>query len=411
MSRRGRKVVVSLAGVCAVLGASVPVAVVSAAGVGPSTTAWAIEPQPRSGRRILQCARRGELPGSGSLRRRWFRGLSVGTAGTESARAGRAVCERHLEHHEQPRARGRNGQPLGRCVMSRGRELRGRRLGPIRQPGCGRGPGRDMEGNLLEHGHAPDRRRRIGPHPGRGLLCCSRRLSGCRQRLRHEVGHLPAVGGTVGGPEVVGRARAASPRARTTTASSPASTAPAGRRARSSARWATTTRSRASSPTASAARRGPRSARSTRGRIRATPTMRCPAAAPDACTSVGSVAIVQQFALAEYWNGSTWVRQTTPAPDGRPDTTLTGVSCVGGTSCVAVGASARVNQMNGHSGRYRAMGEVWDGSSWSLSPVVGLAGAVLTLSAVSCRSPTACIAVGGSSTGTAESTIVEAYTG
>ena len=133
--------------------------------------------------------------------------------------------------------------------------------------------------------------------------------------------------------------------------------------------------------------------------------------APDACTSVGSVAIVQQFALAEYWNGSTWVRQTTPAPDGRPDTTLTGVSCVGGTSCVAVGASARVNQMNGHSGRYRAMGEVWDGSSWSLSPVVGLAGAVLTLSAVSCRSPTACIAVGGSSTGTAESTIVEAYTG
>ena len=121
--------------------------------------------------------------------------------------------------------------------------------------------------------------------------------------------------------------------------------------------------------------------------------------------------IVQQFALAEYWNGSTWVRQTSPAPDGRPDTTLTGVSCVGGTSCVAVGAGARVNQMNGHSGRYRAMGEVWDGSSWSLSPVVGLAGAVLTLSAVSCRSPTACIAVGGSSTGTAESTIVEAYTG
>jgi len=133
--------------------------------------------------------------------------------------------------------------------------------------------------------------------------------------------------------------------------------------------------------------------------------------AADACTSVGSVYVVEESALAEYWNGSTWVRQTTPAPVNRPENALYGVSCVGGTSCVAVGASARVNPRNGHFGPNRAMAEVWNGTSWSQSPPMGLKGVTIGLSAISCGSPTACIAVGGSSTMSRESTLIEVYTG
>jgi hypothetical protein len=132
--------------------------------------------------------------------------------------------------------------------------------------------------------------------------------------------------------------------------------------------------------------------------------------AADACTSVGSVYVVQESALAEYWNGSTWVRQVTPAPPNRPENTLYDVSCVGGAACIAVGASARLNQENGHFGPNQAMAEVWNGTTWSQSPPVGrLKGMTIGLLAVSCSSPTECIAVGGSSTASSASTLVEAY--
>ncbi len=109
--------------------------------------------------------------------------------------------------------------------------------------------------------------------------------------------------------------------------------------------------------------------------------------AADACTSVGSVYLVKESALVEYWNGSQWVRQTTRAPLDRPENTLYGVSCFGGTSCVAVGASATVNPKNGHFGPNRAMAEAWNGTSWSQSPPTGLKGTIIGLSAISCISP------------------------
>lgn len=132
--------------------------------------------------------------------------------------------------------------------------------------------------------------------------------------------------------------------------------------------------------------------------------------AADACTSVGSVYVVSEAALAEYWDGSMWVRQVTPAPANRPDNALYDVSCVGGSSCVAVGVSYRVNQTNGHLVAGRVMGEVWNGTSWSQSPPVALNGASVGLTGISCPSPTACIAVGGVSTASSASTLVEAYT-
>jgi hypothetical protein len=131
----------------------------------------------------------------------------------------------------------------------------------------------------------------------------------------------------------------------------------------------------------------------------------------DACTSAGFVAVIGEQALAEHWDGATWVRQVTPAPAHRPGTALSGVSCRGGSSCVAVGESWRVNQKNGHLIDPRVMGEVWNGKAWSQSPPVVPSGVIAGLNGISCPSPTACIAVGGASTASSESTLVEAYTG
>ena len=128
--------------------------------------------------------------------------------------------------------------------------------------------------------------------------------------------------------------------------------------------------------------------------------------AASACTSVGSVFVVSQAALAEHWNGSTWVRQATPAPVNRPENALYDVSCATGTSCVAVGVSARTV-----TSAKQAMAEVWNGTSWSQSPLAGITGMTIGLSAVSCTSATACIAAGDSATTSSESTLIEAYTG
>lgn len=131
--------------------------------------------------------------------------------------------------------------------------------------------------------------------------------------------------------------------------------------------------------------------------------------AADACTSVGSVYVVSEAALAEYWDGSLWARQATPAPANRPDSALYDVSCDGRSSCVAVGESYRINQTNGHLVDGRVMGEVWNGTSWSQSPPVVLNEASVGLTGISCPSPTACIAVGVASTASSTSTLVESY--
>lgn len=131
----------------------------------------------------------------------------------------------------------------------------------------------------------------------------------------------------------------------------------------------------------------------------------------DACTSVGSVQIVGELALAEHWDGSAWARQITPAPVNRPDTALNAVSCDTGSSCVAVGESYRVDPNNGHLIDGRVMGETWNGKTWSQSAPVVPSGMSAALEGISCPSPAACIAVGDATTPSSESTLVEAYSG
>jgi hypothetical protein len=74
---------------------------------------------------------------------------------------------------------------------------------------------------------------------------------------------------------------------------------------------------------------------------------------------------------AEMWNGTTWALQAIP------DDSLTSVSCVSVSFCMAAGA-------DGHA-------DIWNGTSWSSQPT---SATLMSLSGVSCASPTSCEATG-----------------
>ncbi len=98
--------------------------------------------------------------------------------------------------------------------------------------------------------------------------------------------------------------------------------------------------------------------------------------------------------LAEKWNGRTWVRLPTPAipPTGGPPvgpngSHLTGVSCASALRCLAVGEYADA------SGAETAFTETWNGTAWRVIPG-GPPPAIGWLGGVSCFSALACVGVG-----------------
>jgi hypothetical protein len=119
------------------------------------------------------------------------------------------------------------------------------------------------------------------------------------------------------------------------------------------------------------------------------------------CTAVGWFmgAAKTQTAMAESWNGTTWVQQSGADVAGA---TLAGVSCATSSACTAVGATR-----NGST-----IAEAWNGSAWSMQPTPNRVATARQLQAVTCASSAACIAV-GSSVGTAgyRVTLAERYTG
>jgi len=92
--------------------------------------------------------------------------------------------------------------------------------------------------------------------------------------------------------------------------------------------------------------------------------------------------------LVEHWNGSAWTTGHTPTP-ATPGWSgwLSAVSCATRRACLAVGLS--------YSDRSRPgpFAERWDGSSWSIERLPHLPNAE-ALDGVSCASSTDCIAVG-----------------
>jgi hypothetical protein len=117
----------------------------------------------------------------------------------------------------------------------------------------------------------------------------------------------------------------------------------------------------------------------------------CPGA--DSCMAVGTTTLDgnTQQALSERWNGARWVLEQTPSHPTEVSvsgmgTRLAGVSCPSASACTAVGYFA-----DGHDHDY-AVADHWNGAEWSSQPTPDLAGA--TLNAVSCPSSRMCIAVG-----------------
>jgi hypothetical protein len=101
-----------------------------------------------------------------------------------------------------------------------------------------------------------------------------------------------------------------------------------------------------------------------------------------ACTATGD-------GLAERWNGSTWTLQKIARPQGNTPASLTGVSCFGLKACVAVGGFYNSGAI------LTLVIEAWNGTGWRVqaSPLTG-SNDSSNLNAVSCRSASACTAVG-----------------
>jgi hypothetical protein len=162
----------------------------------------------------------------------------------------------------------------------------------------------------------------------------------------------------------------------------------------------------------------------------------------DACTAVGSFSSsTENVALVEVWDGTSWEVQASPVPRGAEDSSLSGVSCIEGGECTAVGVDTRssgktvtlAEERTGsawtvqttpdrhsatrsyllavscragdactsagyditYSGIVAPVAEAWNGNSWTREPVSTPAGAITSeLTAVSCASTDACTAVG-----------------
>jgi hypothetical protein len=111
-----------------------------------------------------------------------------------------------------------------------------------------------------------------------------------------------------------------------------------------------------------------------------------------ACIAVGNTSNSRgtSLTLAQRWNGRSWTIQPTPSPASGGN--LIGVSCPSRSSCLAVG---------GHGNPFVSvpigtLAEAWNGSSWKIQPTPNPRGGGWFLTAVSCTSPSACTAVGGS---------------
>src|SRR5215469_5786542 len=105
------------------------------------------------------------------------------------------------------------------------------------------------------------------------------------------------------------------------------------------------------------------------------------------CTAVGQLGQYGNGTLIESWNGSTWSVVPSPNPTGGRGA-LAGVSCPSASSCRAIGSYP------GSRGYSRALAESWNGSKWSIVPTPNQGTLNNVLGGVSCRSASACVAVG-----------------
>jgi hypothetical protein len=110
-----------------------------------------------------------------------------------------------------------------------------------------------------------------------------------------------------------------------------------------------------------------------------------------ACMVVGSSEDLSgtAFALAERWNGTAWTVQTVPVSNATYGDNFHGVTCVGPTSCVAVGLTTTDN-----SGDEANLIDVWNGTTWTTQSSNPVPGPDNMLNGVSCVPNLTCRAAG-----------------
>jgi hypothetical protein len=106
------------------------------------------------------------------------------------------------------------------------------------------------------------------------------------------------------------------------------------------------------------------------------------------CTGVGGYRLSgKQVSFVARWNGTAWSHQTSPNPEGSTNTVFQGVSCVASSPCVAVG-----DWNNGKN--WLPMAQEYNGSAWVLDTTPNPEGATETvIEGVACRT-TGCLSSG-----------------
>jgi hypothetical protein len=119
------------------------------------------------------------------------------------------------------------------------------------------------------------------------------------------------------------------------------------------------------------------------------------------CTAVGGGidGAGKELTLAERWNGVHWTVQSTANPSpALPMHHLNGVSCSSVNSCLAVGEFGKQRFSPFFTATFNGLIERWNGHHWSVQHVIHAPSGVSDdLRGVSCRSASACLAVGDSS--------------
>jgi hypothetical protein len=130
----------------------------------------------------------------------------------------------------------------------------------------------------------------------------------------------------------------------------------------------------------------------------------CPTAS--ICMAVGSSNGATNVALAEAWDGTSWSVKSVPTPSGGASPNLAAISCPASAQCTAVGNYYSSDFTSG-----MTLGEVWNGTHWSVQRPRNPAGSTQSiLSGISCPATTQCIAVGGYFS-VSEKTLAEKWSG